>query len=130
MGEALIIRGAGNQRQLTIPFAGAQIAATHLLVQQFPAVFQRMVNSPCLNIFDTHRKPAFAGGNIRNPAAHQTATENADAIQWPGLRIGAAIFLQIRAGKEYRSQCLRLRSHRQLTEGTRFLGIAAATAMS
>jgi hypothetical protein len=44
MGKPLIIRGAGNQRQLAIPLAGPQIAAANLLIQQIPAVFQRMVN--------------------------------------------------------------------------------------
>ncbi len=77
MRKAPVIDAAGNQRQLRVALGGFQMAAAYFLLQLIPAVFQRVVDTVGVDIFNTYRQLALNGGNVGNTAPHQTAAQYA-----------------------------------------------------
>ena len=73
MCKPAIIGRSGNQRQLAITLISLDMAATHLVIKQLPAVLQRMVDALSIDVFNTYRKFALGRGHEGDPPAHQAA---------------------------------------------------------
>ncbi|SQC34479.1 Uncharacterised protein [Kluyvera cryocrescens] len=101
MRKTTIVRAAGNDCQLAVTFCSLQMTTADFLLQLIPTVFQGMVNTIRVNIFNPHRQPAFYCRDVSNAPSHQATAKNADRVQRASLDAGARIFFQIGAGKEY-----------------------------
>lgn len=90
--KAGVIGRAGDQHHLFLPLGRAHALAAHPLAEHVPAVFQRVIDAGFIDVFDTNRQTAAGGGDAGDAAAHQTAAENADAVQGARLSIAAPLF--------------------------------------
>lgn len=92
MGKTAVVCRAGDQCQGFITLVGLDMAAYNLLIKVLPAVLQRVIDSLRIDVFDTYRQFAFAGGNKRYSAPHQPTTQYANGMQRCRLRLAAGVF--------------------------------------